>query len=303
VTGSTHPGAAAGRLLGVIGWRRASAGQRFRIALRLLCAMSAVTGVALAAAGIGKRGPSAIGPGPTQSAAATANRARAAAWIAQQVSPAVTVSCDPQMCGQVRRRGFPATRLRALPPSAASPLGSAVVVATPAIRSQFGTRLATAYAPLVIAGFGSGAERVEVRAVAPDGAAAFQAQLVSAHASLLLAGRELLGNRNIQASPAARAVLLAGRADYRLLAVLAVLAADMPIRLVALDDAPPGASSAVALRGAEIGAASSAEASVILTFLDAQHPPYRPAVAAMARGASGRLLVTVRFDALGEPDA
>ena len=303
MTTPPHPGQAAGSVARVTGWRQASPGQRFSIALRVLCATSAVTGVTLAAAGVGRRGPLPAGSVVTQPPAAAANRARAAAWIAQQVSPDVIVSCDPEMCGQVRDRGFPAGRLRALPLTAGTPLGSAVVVATPAIRYQFGPRLAAAYAPLVIADFGSGAERVEVRAVAPDGAAAFAAQLVSERASVSQAGRQLLGNPRIQASPSARAALLAGRADSRLLAVLSVLAAELPIRLMALDDAPPGASPAVALRGAEIGAASPAGVSAILAFLNAQRAPYRPAVFSVARSASGRALVRMRFDALGRPGA
>jgi hypothetical protein len=63
----------------------------------------------------------------------------------------------------------------------------------------------------------------------------------------------LLGNRNLQASPQARAAMLAGHVDSRLLVTFSVLAAQMPVRLVALGDLAPGASPAVPLRGAEIG--------------------------------------------------
>jgi len=173
-----------------------------------------------------------------------------------------------------------------------------VVVSTPAVRNQFGARLAAVYAPLVIAGFGSGAERVDVRAVAPDGAAAFKSQLISEHAYRSSAGSQLARNKNLHASSAARAALPPGQVDSRLLATLSVLASEMPIRLVAFDGLPPGASSAVPLRGAELGAASPASLSAILAFLHAQQAPYLPAVAAMIRSASGQSLVTVRFDAL-----
>ncbi len=57
--------------------------------------------------------------------------------------------------------------------SASDPLGSDLVVATPALRSQFGARLASVYAPVVIASFGSGAARIDIRAVAADGTAAY----------------------------------------------------------------------------------------------------------------------------------
>jgi len=72
------------------------------------------------------------------------------------------------------------------------PLGSEVVIATPAIQSQFGIRLATVYAPQVLASFGSGPEQVVVRYIAPDGAAAFNAQLAKARQDRISAGRLLL---------------------------------------------------------------------------------------------------------------
>jgi hypothetical protein len=155
----------------------------------------------------------------------------------------------------------------------------------------------------VIAGFGSGAARVDVRVTAPDGAAAFKSQLAAEHTFLASAGAQLLRDHNIQAAPAARAVLLAGGADSRLLATLSVLAAGMPVRLTAFEDPPPGASSAVPLRGAEIGASSPAGISAVLAFLHAQQGVYRPASVAVARSASGQSLVTVRFDAPGLMDA
>lgn len=280
------------------GWGRATVRRRFQVVLSVLCAMSFLAGLALAVAGAGKPGSLTLGPHLSPMRAATANRARAAAWIAQQVSPNVTVSCDPAMCGQVRKSGFPVTRLKALP-RAPGQLGSGVVVSTPAVRRQFGARLAAVYAPLVIAAFGSGAERVDVRAVAPDGAAAVQVRLASERTDRVSAGSQLARNQNIHASPAARAALRAGRVDSRLLDTLSVLASEMPIRLAAFDGLPSGGSSAVPLRGAEIGAASPAALSAILTFLHAQQAPYLPAVAAITRNDSGQSVVTVRFDALG----
>ena len=284
---------------GAASWRRASLRQRFWAVLSVLCAMSFLAGLALAVTGVGKPGSLTLAPRISPERAATANRARAAAWIAQQVSPNATVSCDPEMCGQVQKSGFPATRLKPLPPTAGNSLGSGVVVSTPAARDQFGARLATIYAPLVIAAFGSGAERVDVRAVAPDGVAAFKSQLASEHAYRISAGSQLADNKNIQASPAARAELRAGPVDSGLLATLSVLASEMPIRLVAFGGLPSGASSAVPLRRAEIGAASPAAQSAILTFLHAQRAPYLPAVAAITRSAGGQSQVTIRFDTLG----
>jgi hypothetical protein len=280
-----------------VGWRQATGRQRLTITLGAICALSVVTGGALAVAGIGKPGSFA----PPQTAAT--NRALAAAWVVQQVSPAVTVSCDPAMCRQLRENGFPAARLKTLS-SARSSLGSGLVVSTPVLRDQFGTSLAAALAPLAIAGFGSGAARVDVRVTAPDGPAAFKSQLAAEHAYLVSAGAQLLGDQNIQVSPAARAVLRTGGADPRLLAMLSVLAAGMPVRLTAFEDPPPegSAPTSVPLRGAEIGASSPAGISAVLAFLQAQQGVYRPAAVAVVRSSGGQSLVTIRSDAPGPMD-
>jgi hypothetical protein len=280
-----------------VGWAQANRRQRWTVSLGALCALSIVIGGALAAAGIGKAGP--FAPSPPVSA----NSAQAAAWIAQQVSPGVTVSCDPVMCRQLRENGIPVTRLKTPSPSAGSPLGSGLVVSTPALRHQFGTSLAVGFAPLVIAGFGAGADRVEVRVTAPDGAAAFNAQLTAEHAFLVSAGAQLLRDQNIRASSPARAVLRAGGADSRLLATLSVLAAGMPVRLMAFDAPQPEASPEVPSRGAEISASSPRGTSRVLAFLRAQRGTYRPAAVAVVRGAGDQQLVTLRFDAPGLADA
>jgi hypothetical protein len=172
-----------------------------------------------------------------------------------------------------------------------------VVVATAVIRSQFGARLAADYAPQVIASFGSGAARVDVRTVAPDGAAAFKAQLATEHAALVSAGQQLLGNKNIQLSSSARAALRTGRVDFRLLATVSVLSHQMPVRLLAFDGAAPGTSTSLPLRGAEISCASPAARSVILVYLQAQQGLYRPAVTTVTSKAGGQSVIALRFDA------
>jgi len=166
------------------------------------------------------------------------------------VSRGVTVSCDPGMCRLLERDGFPEDRVKALPGKARGPLRSGVVVATPAIRSQLGPRLA-AYAPQAIASFGSGAARVTVRTVVPGGAAAFRAQLSAQRTALASVGRQLLGNKNMRASPSAQAALRAGQVDARLLAILALVSAQLPVRLVSFTGAP-GADPGTPLRAAQI---------------------------------------------------
>jgi len=230
--------------------------------------------------------------------AAAATRDQAAAWIAGQVAADAIVACDPAMCAALQAAGLPTGRLIVLGASAADPLGSDVIAATAAVRSQFGARLESVYAPLIIASFGSGAGRIDIRAVAPDGAAAYQAALTADLRARITAGRELAGNRRVSVSAAARAALDAGRVDPRLLLTLATLAHGQPLRIVAFGDPSPGASPAVPFRSAEItvagrGDGTSARLRSLLSFVDAQRPPYLPAHA----GIGGGSVLTVEYAA------
>jgi hypothetical protein len=228
---------------------------------------------------------------------AAANRSQAAAWIAQQILPSVLIGCDPLMCQALQGAGVSASRLSVVQPSASDPLGVEVIVATPALRSQFGPRLATVYAPLLLASFGAGTQQIDIRYLAPGGSAAFEASLAPARNSRIEAGQQLLSNKNVQASAQARTALLAGDVDPRLLITLGILAHQMPLQLVTFDDSSPGASSDVPLRGAEIGASASAGLSAMLAFL-AQQTTYQPSQYREVRIAGGQV-VTVQYDAPG----
>jgi hypothetical protein len=234
--------------------------------------------------------------------AATATRGQAAAWIGRQVSEDTIVACDPAMCSALKATGLPADRLLVLEPTAGGPVGSGVVVATPALRSRLGARLDNQYAPLLIASFGSGAGRIDIRAVAPDGAAAFESALASDRRARIAAGAQLLRNGAISVSAAARAALAAGRVDTRLLVTLAALAAQLPVNVVAFGDPSPGAGPAVPFRGAEMGPARTAAGDgkglpSMLAFLRAQRSPYLPSQVRMVRDGAGQSVLSVQFAA------
>lgn len=159
----------------------------------------------------------------------TANVSKAAAWVAAQVSPAAAVSCDPQACRALQRHGFPAGELEVLRGPKSSPLGSDVIVATAAVRRELGGRLTARYAPVVVARFGSGAARVDIRAVAPQGAAAYRSALQADRAARRAAGAQLLHSRRVLVSAAARRQLSAGLVDSRLMITVAALAAGRPL--------------------------------------------------------------------------
>jgi hypothetical protein len=276
--------------LKVTGWRLLAL-----VGCAVLAISAAVTAVVVGTTASPAAAPARASSGSVPSSvslqAATAARSSAAQWIAGQVSPSAIVACDPAMCSALQASGVGAGRLLALGTSASDPLGSDLVVATPALRSQFGARLASVYAPVVIASFGSGAARIDVRAVAADGTAAYDSALAADRSARIAAGEQLIGNRRIAMTAADRAVLRAGRVDPRLLAMLAALAAQQPLRIVAFGDPSPGASAAVPLRSVELapaaaGTHAAARLRTMLSFLRAQQQPFRPATATLARGSA-----------------
>jgi hypothetical protein len=275
--------------------------------LSALTAMALGALVTLAFTHTGQKSPSAPASDAAASAApsvnllqiAAANRGQTAAWIAQQVLPGTVIGCDPEMCAALEAAKVPAASLYVLQPTTPDPLNSAVVIATPAVRNQFGSRLASVYAPQLIASFGTGAERIDVRYVVPGGAAAFENSLAPDRSGRIAAGEQLLNNKNVRTSTQARTALLAGNVDPRLLVTLSALAHKMPVQLVIFDDSSPGASSTVPLRGAEIGTTTSDGLSAMLAFLAAQRTPYLSAVHQLGKSANGQSVVIVQFDAPG----
>jgi hypothetical protein len=191
----------------------------------------------------------------------------AAVWVAQQVAPSTIVACDPLMCSALEAQGVPAANLLVLRADATSPLGAQVVVVTPAVRSQFGSRVDSVYAPSVIAGFGSGPGQVSVQIVAKDGPTAYLTALRQDAADRKTAGAQLLANKHILASAEARAQLAAGAVDARLLIMLPALAAVHPIQVLAFGDPAPDAGPGVPLCSAELSGSGQAASMSDVSYL------------------------------------
>jgi len=236
-------------------------------------------------------------PAPLTQAAAV--RDQTAAWVASQVSAGAIVACDPVMCSVLVGHGFPAANLLVLGAGAPDPLGSAVVLATSAVRAMFGSRLATVYAPQTLASFGAGEARIDVRAVAADGAAAYRTALAADVRARQVAGLQLLADPRVAIAPPARAALAAGRVDARLLITLAALAANERVQILAFGDDGPGAGPGTPLRTAEVTAAAPA-ARAMLVFVRAQRPPFLPARSGLSGGPGdpgARTVLTIGFTA------
>jgi len=233
-----------------------------------------------------------------------ATRNLAAAWVADQVSRDAIVSCDPAMCQVLEAHGISDGDLLELGPGTADPLGSNVIVATAAVRSEFGDRLSAVYAPAVMASFGSGNRRIIVRAIAPDGAAAYRSALSADLLARKASGTQLLRNPRVVASPAIRRQLAAGRVDARLLTTIAGLASLQPVDIVAFGAPAPGAGAGSPLSSADLaetgGAAhpgSPAGLRSLLAFLRAQRPPYLAAHVEIVPHTAGPAMLFIEFSA------
>jgi hypothetical protein len=227
-------------------------------------------------------------------------RDSAATWIASQVSRTLTVSCDPLMCLSLQAHGIPSGSLRQLRPGRKVPPRSDLVVATAPVRRQLGGLLALTYAPEVIATFGSGSQRIDIRSTAERGDATFRTQLSADITQRRESGAELLTSNRIAVSAASRRQLSAGQVDPRLLVTIAGFAASAPVRVVAFGTPAPGVSPDVSpLRSAELTAAGTSRsasdklARSLLSFLQGQPAPFSVASAQLVHLAGG--LTAVRF--------
>lgn len=201
----------------------------------------------------GARAPSATAAG--QEAATrheAAVRGQAAAWVVQQVTRGVPVSCDQVMCAALEARGLPARDLLVLGPISRDPRSSAVVVETGAVRALFGTSLDRAWAPAVLASFGSGSAGITVRVVASHGAVAYQTALAGEMAAAKAAGARLLADRQITVQTSARSQLTGGLVDLRLLSALTALSRHLPVSVVGFGNVGPGMSAGIPLRFADL---------------------------------------------------
>jgi hypothetical protein len=234
----------------------------------------------------------------------TATREQVSSWIAHEVSRDVIVSCDPLMCSALKAHGIPVGDLLVLRPGSTDPLGSELVVATAAIRNQFGSRLSSVYAPSVIANFGSGDAAISVREIAPDGVHAYDLALTADMRARRAAGTELLHNRRIIASALATRQLAAGQVDSRLLVTLATMATLNPVHIVAFGDSAPGAGPGVPLRSVDLAAISgaawtgrSAYVRSVLALLRTQLPPFLAASIGPVPVGRGQTVLRIKFAA------
>jgi eukaryotic-like serine/threonine-protein kinase len=280
-------------------WRAAAAA----IAI-LLVAGSVGTALLLAQRGAAPRpltsgppGSSSPGLGP-----AAAARAKAVTWIVHQVSRASVVGCDPQVCADLADKGF--VSLDPIGPQSTDPLSANLVVATAPVRAQWGARLGSVYAPVVIASFGSGSARIDIRWVFPGGTTRYRKvqqpdmRTRQAHDALLLA------NSQITFSATARKQLLSGNVDPRLPQLLAYMAHGHHLTVVDFGDQSPGGGPASLLRSVDLATAgpathtgSAAYPRWMQKFFRVQRAQYHPAWSHLIRSSAGQTMLSIGYDA------
>jgi hypothetical protein len=241
-----------------------------------------------AAGAVGTAG--ATGVAGASEAELTAAR-QAAQWVSRQVGQHVIVACDPVMCSALKARGLSTADLLVLENAGTDPLRAGVVVVTPTVRGQFGTRMDSVYAPAVLAGFGSGTARVSVQVTAAHGAAAYLVALRQDMTARKAAGIELLANKRIGETAQARTQLAQGNVDSRLLLMLPALAGIHPIQILALGDPGPQAGQGIPSCSADLSDSGStagiAEARYLSSqaaFVRAQPQPFSGSAAVLQQG-------------------
>jgi hypothetical protein len=278
---------------------------RWRLQKLVLAVVGAVAAV-LAALQLAGAFPAAAGPSAAEHPAArsvskplAAAQSAAVGWITSQVSSAAIIGCYPALCAALQAQGTNPSRLVSLGPGMTGVLSTDVIATLPSADQ----RLVDQYAPAIIASFGSGAARIEIRAVAPGGAAAYQSALRADLYARKSAGIQLLRNSRIRFSAADAALVRAGQVDSRLLATLATLSSQFTFKVTALTDSSPGAlplfrEVTVARDGTGHGTATLAAA---LAMVNAQESPYSPARSAIVHLGGGQEVLLIEFASPSPP--
>jgi hypothetical protein len=243
-----------------------------------------VAAARLAAALSGHSSPPSNGQSTTLQRLEAANDSKAAAWVIAQVSKATLVSCDKQMCAALEARGFPRSDVVVLGPSSPYPLTSQLVIETATVRQLFGSSLASEYAPMVLTKVGSGAAAIEIRVIAPDGAAKYKRELAADQASRKRDSVALLQNTSrITTSSQAHTQMTAGEVDERVIVAVAALATAGPIYIVDFGNVATAEDSDVPDRYVDVALADkashlsgSAYLSALRKSLTYLSGPYRP---------------------------
>ena len=172
--------------------------------------------------------------------------------------------------------------------TAPDPYGSVLVIATADIRSQFGSKLSSVYAPEVIASFGTGSDRIDIRVIAPQrsGSVPRRAELRTWRPGSHPAPQLLRNSRISVSSVARRTSSRPGSSTCGCITTIAFLAGQHPVDIVGFGGVAPGADPGVPLRTvylAESDAAAHLTGGAYVRALQAVATRADPALCAAER--------------------
>jgi hypothetical protein len=243
-----------------------------------------------------------VGESPAAVAAETAARKAAVTWILHQASPAAIVGCDVLVCRDLSNSGFPSSGVVQLAGST-DPLNATLVVATATIRNQFGSRLAS-WAPAILASFGKGKARIDIRWVYPGGAKVYRTDLRTGLRDRKAIYVLLLKNSGVRLSATAKRQVLSGQIDPHLAQLIAEMAAYHRVRVVDFASQSPGRGPASLLRWVDLATTvrvphltPKAYLSWMRLIIGAQQPEYRPAWVRLVTLPDGQAVLRIGYAA------
>jgi hypothetical protein len=241
-----------------------------------------------------------VGESPAAVAAETAARKAAVTWILHQASPADIVGCDVLVCGVLSKSGF---SVNTLGNASNDLLGNTVVVATATVRNQFGNRLAI-WAPAILASFGKGKARIDIRWVYPGGAKVYRTDLRTGLRDRNAIYVLLLKNSGVRLSATAKRQVLSGQIDPHLAQLIAKMAAYHRVRVVDFASQSPGGGPASLLRWVDLATTvraahltPAAYLSWMRLIIGAQQPEYRPAWVRLVTLPDGQAVLRIGYAA------
>lgn len=223
-------------------------------------------------------------------------------WVTQQLPRGTTVLTDEATVTDLLRRGSEPARTHGDLDIGTAPLlsgapsdwrGLDVVVLTPALRARQSGYLADALASSsLLAGFGTGTDRAEVRRVLATGEQAAARGTQQDDAAAAAVGAELARNPALTLSGDARRTLVAGAVDARVMTLLALVLQSQPVAVVSFPQvpgAPAGSPRRIAevveLGGRPVGSETGG-LTALRRLVAAQPAPYSTASVAVTDGAA-----------------
>jgi hypothetical protein len=212
---------------------------------------------------------------PAASSGGDVTVARAETWMTAELPAAARVGVDSAVFSDIAGAGRPTVSVLA---SGWTDWHSDThILSTPELRNEAARDPVVSSAlqsSLPVAVFGVGAERVEVRQVAVDGAAAMMRRWQKDVTNRAVGGAGLLRNPQVLEDSASRAVLLRGGLDLRAVVLVGLLAAKSDVRIMDIASNPNEAAARMPARRVRIAIAHAASAlAAVLAMLPSAYRP------------------------------